>query len=458
MTSLFHKLEELPSYVHAMEAYAYGFPLVLMDVTNRVVTAVSNPGEYSAPINQFFRMRHYVDPDFKTVVRVSTNGLWSGAVLDLDQEPIIVSHPDTKGRYYVMQMTNMWTDIFGSVGSRTTGTGPGNFLVAGPKWRGTAPPDVKQTYRCSTRFAWVVVQTVANGPGDFPEVIALDNECKLTPLSAWGKPYTPPEDVPIDPTVDTTAHPFDQLRLMDAGIFFKRLAMLMQDNPPYEADAPMLKKLEKIGVEPGKDFDIDKLDPKHAEALRRAMRHVWGEFVSAAFQMPNVNGWMLALKLGRFGTDYNTRAFIAYMGLGALTWEDAIYPTAFVDGDGKPLDGASKYVLHFEKDGLFPSHNGVWSISAYRENFYVRNSIERYGIAPWMPLKYNADGSLDVYIQAESPGVDKEANWLPSPPSSPFNVTIRVYWPKEAMLDGRSEDNLMVEAGTYKIPPLMRVP
>ena len=456
--NLIRKLEELPAYIHAMEGYVYGFPLVLMDVTNGVLTAASRSGEYSAPINQFFRLTEYVSPDFKNVVRVSRSGLWSVAVLDLDQEPIVVSHPDAKGRYFVMQMMNMWTDDFGSVGSRTTGTEPGNFLIAGPKWDGAVPPDIKETYRCSTRFAWVLVQTVANGPQDFPEVIALEHEYKLTPLSAWGKPYTPPDNVPIDPTVDTTATPYDQLRLMNGVTFFKRLAMLMKDNPPYAADAPILKKLRAIGVEPGKDFDVDQLDPKHAEALNRAAKHVWSEVESAPLQMANVNGWILPLNLGRYGTDYNTRCVVAWLGLGALTSDDVIYPTAYVDGDGKPLDGASKYVLHLGKEEMFPTNSGVWSISVYRENFYVRNSIERYAIAPWMPLKYNADGSLDVYIQAESPGADKEANWLPCPPSGPINVSIRVYWPKEAMLDGRSEDHLVVQASTYQIPPLMRVP
>jgi len=136
----------------------------------------------------------------------------------------------------------------------------------------------------------------------------------------------------------------------------------------------------------------------------------------------------------------------AWLGLGALTSDDAVYPSAFVDGAGKVLDGASKYVLHFEKGEMPPSPSGVWSVSPYRENFYVRNSINRYGILSGMPLKYNADGSLDIYIQANSPGADKEANWLPCPPSLPFNLTIRVYQPAKALLDG-----------TYKLPPVREV-
>jgi len=177
----------------------------------------------------------------------------------------------------------------------------------------------------------------------------------------------------------------------------------------------------------------------------------------APYQMKTVNGWLLPLNLGRYGTDYNTRAFVAFVGLGALWSDDAVYPSAFVDDDGKPLDGASAYQFHLGKDQLFPSHSGVWSISAYRGNFYVHNPIERYGITSGMPLTYNSDGSLDVYIQAHSPGPDREPNWLPCPPSGPFNLTVRVYQPRQEMLDGQTENHLVVRAGTYQIPPIQKV-
>jgi hypothetical protein len=173
--------------------------------------------------------------------------------------------------------------------------------------------------------------------------------------------------------------------------------------------------------------------------------------------MKSVNGWLLPTNLGRYGIDYNTRGLIAWLGLGALTSDDAIYPGAFVDGDGNTLYGDSKYIMHFEKDGLPPSHSGVWSISQYRENFYVHNPIERYAIGAGMPLRYNTDGSLDVYIQASTPGPDKEANWLPCPPSGPFNLTVRVYQPDQAMLDGRTKENVVVKAGTYQLPPVQKI-
>jgi len=439
-------VREEVSYVYGMEAYVFGFPLVIMDVTRAVTTAASESGQYSAPINQFARMRTYVDPDFKNVVRISRNSLWSFAFLDLEKEPFVYSQPNTRGRYIVMQVLNMWTDDFASVGSRTTGTGPGNFLIAGPKWNGKTPPDVRETYRSSTRFAWLLVQIAAASPADFAEIHTLQDQLEITPLSAWGEPYTPPATVAIDPNVDLTVTPYDTVRLMTAETFFKRLAMLLPDNPPYPADAPMIEKLKKIGVESGKEFDAKKIDPGIMRGLNRAPAEVWLKLQAGPYGMSGVNGWVNPLNLGRYAIDYQTRALVAWLGLGALTSDDAVYPSAFVDGDGRVLDGAARYVLHFDKDNMPPTNSGVWSISPYRENFYVRNSIERYGILSSMPLKYNADGSLDIYIQAASPGADKEANWLPCPPSLPFNLTIRAYQPKKPLLDG-----------SYKIPPVRKL-
>ena len=447
-------VREQAAYVFGMYAYAYGFPLVMMDVTRQVMTAAPSSGEYAAPINQFHRLRDFVDPDFKNVVRISWNSLWSTAFVDLDAEPVVFSYPATNGRYLVGQIMDMWTDNFASIGTRTTGKESGHCLIAGPRWHGTPPTGIEAVHRCDTRYAWVLVQIAAADSRDFPEVHALQDELTITPLSAWGTGYTPPAEVSVDPDVDTTANPFDQVRLMDGPTFFQRLAVALKDNPPRPADRPMLRRLKMIGLDPWQDFNADRVDPATATGLTRAARKVWGMLEWAPYQMKTVNGWLLPLNLGRYGTDYNTRAFVAYVGLGALWCDDAVYPSAFVDGDGKPLDGARAYRLHFEKDGLFPSHSGVWSISVYRENFYVHNPIGRYGITSGMPLYYNPDGSLDVYIQARSPGPDREANWLPCPPGGPFNVTVRVYQPKQEMLDGPAENHLVVRAGTYQIPPI----
>ena len=204
-------VKEQIAYIYGMYGYAYGFPLVMMDVTRRVMTAAPRSGEYSAPVNQFHRLRDFVSPDFKNVVRISRNSLWSTAFLDLDAEPVVFSHPATQGRYLVAQVMDMWTDNFASIGSRTTGEEPGHCLIAGPRWQGSLPADVEATYRCPTRYAWVLAQIAAADPQDFPAVHALQDGLTITPLSAWGTGYTPPDQTPVDPAVDTTATPFDQV-------------------------------------------------------------------------------------------------------------------------------------------------------------------------------------------------------------------------------------------------------
>lgn len=434
------------AYVVGMNEYVYGYPLVMMDVTREVVTATSASGEYSAPLNQFGRIRTYVSPDFKNVVRISVNSLWSHAFLDLDAEPMVVSLPDMGGRYIVMQALNMWTDDFASVGTRTNGGKAGNYLIAGPKWNGTAPNGIDQVFRSSTRYAWVLVQMAAASPADFPAIHLKQDQLKVTPLSFWGKPYTPPSNVPVDPNVDLTATPFDQVRLMTGAQFFAHLAGALQDNPPYPGDKRMIEALKKLGVEAGKPFDLSKLDPAILAGINKAPAEVNKQFLVGPYEMDAPNGWINILDLGNYGTDYRNRAFIANVGLGALTKDDAVYPTAFVDATGTTLEGRNRYVMHFAKGELPPSKANVWSISPYRDNFYVRNSIDRYGILSSMPLKFNTDGSLDVYLQGTLPGPDKESNWLPVPRSGAYNVTVRVYQPGGALLDG-----------SYKLPPITRV-
>ena len=428
-----------------METYVYGFPLVLMDLTRQVLTATPTAGELSAPINQLQRLQRPMPWDFKNVVRCSPNSLMSTAFLDLAKEPMIVSVPDTQGHTIAMRLMNMWTDVFGTAGSRTPETNAGNYLIAGPGWNGTAPSGIKKAFKSSTRYAWLVFEQAVSGPEEYPVIGRLQDQLKLTPLSAWGTPYTPPATVPVDPNVDLSATPYDQVRLMTGEMFFKRLALLLKDNPAYPGDTAMLDKLKRLGVEPGKDFDASKIDPGLRKGIDDAPGRVWLKFATGPYGMNPPNGWINMLNLGKYGTDYQTRAYTAFMGLGAGLADDIVYPSAFVDSSGQALDAAYNYVMHFEKSEIPASQNGVWSITSYRENFYEKNPINRYGLLPNMP-KYNADGSLDVYLQAKSPGPDKEGNWLPIPQSDVFNLTIRIYDPKKEAL----------EAG-YKIPPVKKV-
>jgi hypothetical protein len=334
-----------------------------------------------------------------------------------------------------MPMLDGWTNVFASPGKRTTGTEAGNFAIVGPNWKGTLPADLKEL-RSPTNLAMIAGRTQANGPADYAVVNAIQKQYRVTPLSAFGKPYTPPVGV-VDPQIDMTTAPVDQINRMTAEAFFGRLADLMAtSSPPSAADAPMLAKLAKIGITPGR-FDKSTLDPAVVKALDGCVQAAVEKIGAGAKEMgTSVNGWRVPPQIfGEYGTDYNVRAQVALVGVGANLAKDAVYPTAFADGDGQPLTGANEYVLHFDKGGL-PPVNAFWSLTMYdAESFLAANPINRYNIAGWMPLTYNPDGSLDVYIQHESPARRKLSNWLPAP-DGPFSVTLRMYWPKEAVLDG----------------------
>lgn len=422
-------------WLDGIQAYIYAFPMVMMDLT-REASLSETPGEVTAPMNQFGVMSTYPDASFRAVPRTGLDAMFATSWADLEAEPLVLSVPDTNDRYYVIALFDFWSNVFASIGSRTTGTSEKHFLIAGPGWRGTPPDGVDEVFHAPTNIVWVNGQMRADGSAECPAAAALQRQYKLTPLSAWGEPYTPPARVPIPAVVDTTKTPLQRIQSMTAGEFFSRFARLMKSNPPAADDAPMVEKLRGLGIEPGKDFDIAQADPRMARALTRAM----GAFKILEIgtqKLTTKDGWIvMPPNMADYGTDYVTRAGISMVGLGAVQPVDISYPTAFNDRNDKPLDSANRYVLHFDK-GQTPPANVLWSVSMYDpEGYYVPNAIDRYHLADWMPLTFNADGSLDVHIQTNSPGPDKEANWLPAPASGPFNLVIRIFWPDEAAVDG----------------------
>jgi hypothetical protein len=423
----------------AQDAYVYGYPLVLADVTRAKQTNVPHvQGVGLAPINQFANNKSLPDATFTDVVSPNADTLYSTAWLDLGKEPIVLSVPDTHGRYYLMPMLDAWTNVFTSPGKRTTGTGKQNFVITGPQWTGTLPAGLKEI-KSPTDIVLLAGRTQANGKADFAAVNALQAQYKLTPLSAWSKPYTPPADVPTDANVDMKTPPVEAVAATDAPAFFSRLAMLMKDNPPSPADGPMVAKLASIGVVPGQPFDINKNGADTAKAISDGVEGGKKKVIELGHNPGGakvVNGWLIMVKeIGNYGTNYDARAGVAWVGFGANIPQDAIYPLTRVDGDGNPLNGASKYIIHFDK-GQTPPVDAFWSLTMYnaKQNF-VANPINRYAIGDRDKMKFNPDGSLDIYIQHDSPGKDKEFNWLPADAAS-FNVILRMYWPKEAALDG----------------------
>ena len=428
---------EQEAHAIAVDAYLYFYPLITMDVTRKQFTNIEPGKEFGkGPMNLFTNVPEYPPADFKGVVRSNFDTLYSIAWLDMTKEPLIVSVPDTGGRYYLLPMLDMWTDVFASPGWRTTGTQAGNFLLTPPGWTGTVPAGMTRI-SAPTPLVWIIGRTKTDGPPDYDAVHKIQTGYKVTALSEWGKPAKPVE-VKIDPTVDMKTPPKVQVDTMAAGSYFAYAAELLKVNPPHITDEPMIAQFKKIGIEPGKSFDIEKLDP----AVRKALASVPEDAQQLmAWKIPTlarvVNGWSMNTDtMGVYGNYYLKRAIVTQVGLGANLPEDAIYPLNLGDQSGKPLDGAHKYKISFEK-GATPPANAFWSITLYdSEGFQVANSLNRFAVSNWMPFKYNSDGSLDLYFQNESPGKDKEANWLPAP-KGPFNLTMRLYSPKSEALTGK---------------------
>lgn len=428
-----------------VDAYVYGYPLVTMEMTRRVMTnTVSAEGSH-APMGQFLLKRTYPDSSFRDVTAPNADTLYSTAWLDLSREPYILSLPDMDGRYFLMPMLSGWTDVFEVPGKRTTGTKAQTYAITGPNWKGRLPDGVKEL-KSPTSMVWILGRTYCTGtPDDYKACHAVMDKYQLVPLSGYGKPYTPPAGK-VDPAIDMKTPVREQVHRLDAVAYFTLLARLMKDNPPAKVDAPMVEKLAKIGLVPGKEFDPTKLPAAVADKIPKAgQQQILGHFKDGG---TNLDGWLFTTAAGVYGTDYLQRAFITAIGLGANRAQDAVYPTSDVDADGKPYSGANRYVLHFPK-GKTPPVNAFWSVTMYDgDYFFVDNALNKYTVSPRDDLRYNADGSLDITIQHESPGKDKEANWLPAPKGK-FMLMMRLYWPKET--------SPSIVDGSWAPPPVKRV-
>lgn len=449
-------IPEENAHAIGLGAYLYFYPLITMDLTRKQFTNVK-PGQMfgKVPMNMFFNVPIYPPAGFNVVVRTNFDTLYSIAWLDLTKEPMIVSTPDTNGRYYILQMLDMWTDTFAAPGWRTTGTEANDFLVIPPGWR----PDLRgkeqeefklpkniQRIDSPTPYVWIIGRTRTDGPPDYEAVHRIQAGFKITPISLWGKA---PElvTVKIDPTVDMTTTPKIQVDAMSADKFFAYAPELLKLHPPHITDQPIIAMIKRIGIERGKSFDLNKADPMVKKALgtvpKEAQELMRSEKLLAFATV--VNGWLLNTDIGIYGNSYLRRAIVTQQGLGALSPEDAIYLSTSVDETLKPLAGANNYTIHFDK-GATPPVDEFWSITLYDPKGYqVANALNRFALSSWMPFKYNPDGSLDLYFQKESPGKDKEANWLPAP-KGPFNLTMRLYALKPEALTGKWNPPPVVKA------------
>ncbi|MBL8895440.1 MAG: DUF1254 domain-containing protein [Rhizobiales bacterium] len=437
----------------ATDAYIYFYPLITMDITRKQLTNMEpSPGGIGGPMNRFANIGAFPTADMRVVVRPNFDTLYSSGWVDLTKEPVIVSAPDTDGRYYLLPMLDMWTDVFASPGWRTTGTGAGDFLVTPPGWTGTVP-DGMSHIPAPTPYVWIIGRTKTDGPSDYDAVHKIQDGYKITPLSQWGKTPVAPE-VKIDPTIDMKTPPKIQVDTMSGEKYFAYAAELLKLHPPHITDQPIIARLKQIGFEAGKSFDPASADAAVQKAIQAAPA-VAQQLMK--WKMPTLariaNGWSMNTDtMGVYGNYYLKRALVSQWGLGANLPEDAIYPLNLADGNGQPLDGANNYVLHFEK-GATPPVDAFWSVTLYdTDGFQVANALNRFAVSSWMPFVYNADGSLDLYFQNASPGADKEANWLPAP-KGPFNLTMRLYAPRSDALTGKwNPPPVMKEAAPAILP------
>ena len=417
----------------AQEAYVYLYPLVLMDLTRKQMTNLDpKVSPIGGPANAFTHLRAFPPAEMRSVIRPNFDTLYSLAWLDLTGGPVVVSTADTGGRYFMLEMLEMWTDVFAVPGKRTNGTGPANLAVIPPGWSGQIPPGVEAIH-APTPHVWIIGRTQTNGVKDYDAVHKIQEGYKITFLADWGK--TPRKvEQKIDPRVDVKTEPVKLVNEMPAIAYFKYGAELMKVNAPHITDWSINARMKQIGLEAGKSLDDGRVSTdvltRGAAAGLKLMRDKVPTIARVA------NGWgMNTDTMGVYGNFYLKRAIVAMVGLGANQPEDAIYPLNISDADGKPVMAENKYILHFNKEEL-PPVDAFWSLTMYdSEGFQVANSINRFAIGDRDALKFNGDGSLDLYIQNQNPGSDKESNWLPAPKSGGLGLTMRLYTPKPKVID-----------------------
>jgi uncharacterized protein (TIGR03000 family) len=432
----------------ATEAYVYGYPLVTMEYTRRVMTNTAKPEGTHAPMGQFLRMRAYPNAKFRDVTAPNADTLYSTAWLDLESEPYVLSLPDLGDRYFLMPMLDGWTNVFQVPGTRTTGNRSQAYLISGPNWNGPVPAGLRQL-RSPTDVVWILGRTYCTGtPEDYKACHAVMDKYDLRPLSAYGGEYAPPAGK-VNPDVNMKTAVREQVNALSTHDYFNLLASLMADNPPAAADAPALARMARIGIIPGANFDASHLAPAVGQALADVPKAAFAKIMAHFKQAGTAeNGWEFTTNTGVYGTDYLQRALITAIGLGANRPQDAVYPTSTTDAAGQKYSGANKYVLHFDK-GRTPPADAFWSLTMYdADYFFVDNPLNKYTVSPRNALKYNPDGSLDIYIQNQSPGADKEANWLPAPEGA-FVLMMRLYHPKQTPPS--------ILNGTWKVPPVKKV-
>ena len=413
------------------EAALYFYPLVTMDITRlQAINAPAGTKPGFGPPNEFHHFRAFPTADFRNVVRPNFDTLYSSAFLDLTAGPVILHAPDTDDRYYMLPLIDMWTDVFANPGKRTTGTDAKDFVVTGPGYTGELP-DGLPVIAAPTPYVWIIGRTQTNGPADYDAVHKVQDGYSITPVGEA------PNHV-VDPEYDTTTEPLKLVNNMSTADFFTYAADLLAVNPPHPTDFSQLARIANLGIVAGESFDASRFSAEELAEIDTGRAAALQDMLAALNTLgTNIDGWTTFTEtMGVYGNYYFKRAVVTLVGLGANPAEDAVYPLLTADADGNPVAGENDYVIHFDADKLPPAY-AFWSVTMYdAEGFQVANELDRFAIGDRDPLTYNADGSLDLYLQHTNPGPERESNWLPAP-LGPLGITMRLYAPKREVLDGR---------------------
>lgn len=404
----------------ARDAYLFAHPLVIMEVTG----SLSEKGV-------LIKKRDFPDASFRRVVRPNVDTLYTSGFFNANDGPWVFQMAENAKRYEVMQFMDGWTNVFASIGTRTHGTGGGSYFIVGPDWDGEIPEGL-EIIRSPTDIVWMIGRTQTNGPQDLPLVHSLQDGLTLRTYADWkvGKPEQ-------QPTISTSTRESTAkiVRELSAREYFQKFAKLLETNPPSSADEPMITRLSSLGIHAGAEIDwnvVEHLGVRVGRWLAHSMVKNRLEEERKA-----TKGWIVPDPiLGDYGTDYQFRAVVSMVGLGANKREDAVYLQGKSDSNGEILEGSKRYRIHFAK-GQTPPVSAFWSVTAYGADHYlIDNPINRYSLGDRDPLEENPDGSLDIWIQADPPAEDKISNWLPVKRGEPFLMSTRLYWPKEAVLSG----------------------
>jgi len=395
----------------AVDAYVYGYPLVTFDTVRKQQTNVAVPDGEHAPMGQMNKMRTYPAVDNHCCAAPNADTLYTMVWLDVSTEPWVLSIPDMGNRYYIVPMLDGYSEVFKVASPATTGSRAQTYAITGPGWSGALPQGLMEV-KSATGMVWVLGRIYCTGtPEDYKAVHALQDKFSVVPLSSYGKPYTPVAG-PVDANFDMKTAVRKQVDALGIDAYFNYLARLMKTNPPTAQDAPMVAQMAKIGLVPGQEFDPSKLSFVDRELIKTVPKLALVKMVEHLKQQKTTNGWLYFTSgVGQFGTDYLVRGMANALGPGWNRPQDAVYPLSQKDAEGDDYNGSShKYMMHIEK-GQFPPVKAFWSLTLYDpEFFFVPNAINRYNLSQRNKFIINADGSVDLYLQAGSPGKSKEAN------------------------------------------------